>query len=110
WTQQTKLTGGNEIGAGSFGVTVALSADANTALVGGPFDNNDVGAAWVFTRSGGIWGQQAKLTPGGASGAAPWFGFNLALSTDGGTALIGGPGDTSGRGAAWVFVRSGANW
>ncbi len=53
-----KLTGGGEVGAGGFGVSVALSGDGSTALVGGHGDNNGVGAAWVFTRSGSTWAQQ----------------------------------------------------
>ena len=48
---------------------MALSADGNTALIGGPGDNSYVGAAWVFTRSGSTWTQQgAKLTGGGETG------------------------------------------
>ena len=35
---------------GDFGQAVALSTDGNTALIGGPGDNNDVGAAWALTR------------------------------------------------------------
>jgi hypothetical protein len=64
WIQQgPKLTANDEAGHGSFGVSVALSADGNTALIGGSPDNNAVGAAWVFTRSGGAWTQQGpKLT------------------------------------------------
>ena len=51
-------------GEGSFGYSVALSAtEGNYALIGAPGDDNDVGAAWVFTRSGSTWTQQgAKLT------------------------------------------------
>jgi hypothetical protein len=41
------LTGTGEIG-GSFGYSVALSADGSTALVGGNSDNGSKGAAWVF--------------------------------------------------------------
>jgi hypothetical protein len=29
---------------------VALSSDAKTALIGGPGDNEDIGAAWVFVQ------------------------------------------------------------
>ncbi len=70
WTQQgAKLTGGGEIGEGEFGVSVALSSDGNTALIGGHGDNANVGAAWVFTRSGATWTQQgAKLTGSGETG------------------------------------------
>ena len=51
--------------------SVALSADGNTALIGGFGDNEGAGAAWVFTRSGATWTQQGeKLTAGGEVGAA----------------------------------------
>ena len=117
WTQQgPKLTGSGEIGEGFFGMDVALSADGNTALVGGPRDNGEVGAAWAFTRSGQTWTQQgSKLTGSGAIGAG-LFGWSVALSADGNTALIGGPADNqgvgalTGVGAAWVFTRSGQTW
>src|SRR4051812_20209872 len=111
WTQQgAKLTGGGEIGAGLFGFSVALSADGNTALIGGPFDTGGVGAAWAFTRSGGPWTQQASTPPGSAEPGAGQFGFSVALSADGNTALIGGPDDNSNVGAAWAFTRSGGVW
>ena len=90
---------------------MALSSDGNTALVGGDIDSaTNVGAAWVFTRSGGPWSQQgAKLTGAGATRDAA-FGSSVALSGDGNTALIGGDFDGGGAGAAWVFTRSGATW
>ena len=70
---------------------MALSADGNTALIGGPSDNGGVGAAWVFTRSGSTWTQQgAKLVGTGAVGHAGQ-GWSVALSADGNTALVGGP-------------------
>jgi hypothetical protein len=109
WTQQTKLTGTGEIGAGEFGNSVALSADGNTALIGA-YGDNAVGAVWVYTRSGGVWTQQgSKLTGAGATATAG-FGAEIALSSDGNTALIGGYGDNSMLGAAWVFTRSGGVW
>ena len=92
------------------GCSVALSADGNTAIVGGPNDNSGIGAAWVFTRSGGVWTQQGiKLVGTGAIGAAGQ-GNSVALSADGNTAIVGGPGDNSDTGAAWVFTRSGGVW
>ena len=111
WTQQgEKLTAGGEVGAAEFGKSVALSADGNTALIAGYGDNNREGAVWAFTRSGTTWTQQGeKLTGGGEVGSAQ-FGESVALSADGNTALIGCFGDNEGRGAAWVFTRSGATW
>jgi FG-GAP repeat len=111
WSQQgPKLTGGGETEGGGFGTSVALSADGDTALIGGPGDNGEKGAAWVFTRSGSTWAQQGeKLTGGGETGNA-WFGYTVALSGDGNTALIGGWLDNNWKGAAWVFTRSGSTW
>jgi hypothetical protein len=49
WIQQgSKLTGSGEIGAGAFGIKLALSADGDTALIGGTDDNQSVGAVWAF--------------------------------------------------------------
>ena len=45
--QGSKLVGTGAIGNAAQGRTVALSADGNTAMVSGPSDNNNVGAAWV---------------------------------------------------------------
>ncbi len=111
WTQQgPKLTAADESGYGQFGYSVALSADGNTALIGGFYEGVGVGAAWVFTRSGTTWTQQgSKLTGAGESGDG-YFGCSVALSADGNTALIGGFYEGAGVGAAWVFTRSGTTW
>jgi hypothetical protein len=113
WSQQgQKLTGGEE-GNSQFGVYVALSADGDTALIGGPGDNYDAGAAWVFTRSGGVWSQQGPKLTGRGETREDGFGVSVALSADGNTALIGAPGDNGGlfgKGAAWVFTRSDGVW
>jgi hypothetical protein len=89
---------------------VALSADGNTALVGGPAYNGERGAVWVFTRSGGIWTQQGPVLSGGEESGEGQFGESVALSSDGNTALIGGGGDSGFAGAAWVFTRSNGAW
>ena len=112
WIQQgPKLVGTDASTAAHQGASVALSADGNTALVGGPGDDSLMGAAWVFTRSGGAWTQQGpKLAGTGAAGSTVYQGDSVALSADGNTLLVGGPGDSSGAGAAWVFTRSGGAW
>ncbi len=107
--QGAKLTGGEEVGKGYVGYSAAVSADGNTAIVGGMLDNNGVGAAWVFTRSEGKWTQQAKLTGEEATGLR-YFGISVALSSNGNTALVGGSSYNSKVGAAWVFTRSEGKW
>jgi hypothetical protein len=107
WTQLgNKFVGTGAIGAARQGSSVSLSSNGDTAIVGGPGDNNGQGAAWVYTRSGGVWTQQGnKLVSAVASGAAQQ-GASVSLSFDGDTAIVGGPGDTGGQGAAWVYRRT----
>ena len=111
WTQQgSKLVGTGNTGAARQGISVALSSDGNTALVGGYYDNTQRGAVWVWTRSGSTWTQQgSKLVGTGNTGAANQ-GRYVALSGDGNTALVGGYNDNSAQGAVWVFTRSGSTW
>jgi hypothetical protein len=111
WSQQgSKLVGTGAVGAAQQGTSVAISADGNTAIVGGFGDNHNAGAVWVYTRSGGGWSQQgSKLVGTGAVGTAGQGG-SVAISADGNTAIVGGWVDNSWAGAAWVFVRSGGVW
>jgi hypothetical protein len=88
---------------------VALSADGNTAIVGGPENSSNVGAAWVWTRSGSTWSQQQMLAANNATGAA-LQGTSVALSADGITAIVGGPHNDANVGAAFVFSQSGGVW
>ncbi|MGH9380514.1 MAG: hypothetical protein ACRD2Z_07870, partial [Thermoanaerobaculia bacterium] len=113
WVEQAKLTADDGVAGDDFGISVALSGD--TALVGAYLanvdGNGDQGAAYVFTRSGGEWSQQAKLTADDGA-QVDQFGFSVALSGD--TALVGAySADVDGnlgQGAAYVFTRSGGVW
>ena len=67
-------------------------------------------AAWVHTRSGGVWTQQgSKLVGTGAVGSARQ-GSSVAMAADGSTAIAGGLSDNRLTGAAWVHTRSGDSW
>ncbi len=113
WTQQQKLTASDGAASDNFGLTVTLGGeDGNTALVSASATvgaNAAQGAAYVFTRSGTTWSQQAKLTS--SDGAAnDYFGWSLSLSTDGNTALIGSYKDNTVQGAAYLFANSNSTW
>jgi hypothetical protein len=115
WSEQQKITPTDATLASHFGYSVALSADGNTALIGAPNDDGERGAAWVFTRAGGVWQEQQKIAPTdddeGYSGSEWRFGVSVALSADGNTALIGAPGyPAASHGAAWVYTRSDGAW
>jgi hypothetical protein len=103
WTQQgNKLVSTGAVGSARQGMSVALSADGNIAIVGGVADG--VGATSVFTRSGGHWTEDNKLVGTGAVGkSVP----TVALSADGSIVMVGGSNDNGGVGAAWAFTRSG---
>jgi len=110
WAQQAKLIGSLAVGQSRQGSAVALSADGNTALVGGASDDNGAGAAWVFTRAGAVWTQQGRKLVGSRTVGTAAQGSAVALSADGSIALVGGPADASNQGAAWIFARSGDVW
>jgi len=116
WSQQQKLIAADKSAADYFGFSVALSADGNTALIGTPYSDNsgiiDSGAAYLFVRSGNSWSQQQKLIAADKT-ANDEFGHSVALSAEGTTALIGAYHKSDAmtwNGAAYMFVRSGANW
>ncbi len=93
-------------GAGQFGSSVALSSDGTVALVGArdtSDTNGSLGAAYVYTYSGGTWSSPVALSV--PSGAA-LFGASVALSSDGMVALVGAPVTNSGAGAAYVYTSS----
>lgn len=96
--QGPKLLGSGAVGNAAQGMSVAVSADGNTALFSGPFDDSSQGAAWVFARANGEWSQQGEKVIVGAGIVL------VALSADGGTAAIGS------RSSIYVFSRLGGVW
>ncbi|MFP5441489.1 MAG: beta strand repeat-containing protein, partial [Gammaproteobacteria bacterium] len=133
---QATIQGSNTGAQDMFGNWLALSADGDTLAVGAPgeasasgadpADNSapGAGAAYVFTRSGSSWSEQAYLKAGSPD-AADMFGISVALAADGNTLAVGGSGESSNAtgidgdeandsapraGAAWLFVRSGTSW
>jgi hypothetical protein len=111
WTQQAKLVGSDTVPGDTFGSDVSL--DSDTAIVGAPNDDEIglySGSAFVFTRIGTTWTEQAKLH-GSHEDAYDWIGVSVSL--DGDTALIGAAddeGNGAGSGSAYVFTRTGTTW
>ncbi|KZL17217.1 hypothetical protein PsAD2_03204 [Pseudovibrio axinellae] len=111
WVQQgPKLTGTYGSGAPELGTSVAISADGNTVIAGGSGDNGLVGAAWVFTRSNGVWTQQGGKLVGTDYTFSPMQGAAVGISSDGNTVAIGGNGDGGAVGAVWIFTRTAGIW
>ena len=104
--QGLKLVGTGATGLAAQGQSVAISADGNTAIVGGPADNSNIGGAWIFVRNGNTWTQQGGELIGTGGVGTPQQGTSVAISGDGNTVIIGGPFDNGNAGAVWVFTRS----
>ena len=109
WTQQAKLIASDSAANDEFGYGVSLSGD--TALIGAPHDGDNgyySGSAYMFTRTGTTWTQQAKLLASDGD-LEDQFGFSVSL--DGNTAIIGAMDDEPiYRGSAYVFARTGTTW
>jgi hypothetical protein len=111
WNLQAKLTANDGAGGDQFGNSVAV--DGDTALIGAYHDDDngaDAGSAYIFTRSGNTWSQQAKLIAGDGAGG-DFFGWSVALV--GNTAVIGARLDDDNgfnSGSAYVFTRNGNTW
>ncbi len=112
WNQMAKLTAADGAAADYFGFSVAIFGD--TVVVGAFQDdvgaNLDQGSAYVFVKPAGGWitaTQTAKLTA--ADGAVnDAFGISVAITED--TVVVGAPGDDSGKGSTYVFVKPGGGW
>lgn len=111
WVQVgNKLVGSNYIASSNQGSAVSLSSDGKTLAFGGAYDNSDIGAAWVFTFSGGNWSQVGNKIVGSGSVGYPDQGFSISLSSDGKTLAVGGNEDNSQKGATWIYTITGNSW
>ncbi|MEF8830787.1 MAG: FG-GAP repeat protein [Halobacteriales archaeon] len=117
WTEQAKLVADDGHHDDRFGWQLALSDDADTAIVGAYLPDEstgeNAGSAYVFEQDGDSWVQQAKLVASDGD-AGDEFGSSVGLSGDATTAVVGAD-ETDGfngenSGAAYVFQRGDGNW
>jgi trimeric autotransporter adhesin len=139
WSQQAYVKASNTGANDWFGSGVALSADGNTLAVGAAGEDSNAtginqnetnnladnsGAAYVFTRSGSTWSQQAYVKASN-TGVNDNFGHSVALSADGSSLAVGAHAEDSSAtgingnqtnnlaadsGAVYIFTRSGSTW
>lgn len=137
WAQQAYVKASNTQASDQFGTAIALAEDGNTLAAGAPGEDSSTpgvnstpnesaltsGAAYVFTRTGAAWVQQAYVKSSNP-GSGDQFGASVALSGDGDTLVAGAPredSDTTGidgapneaapdAGAAYVFIRVNDLW
>jgi hypothetical protein len=147
WSQQAYIKASNtgEAGEGDnfgdgdqFGFSVAISGDGNTVVAGANAEDSNAtgingnqndnsmisaGAAYVFTRTGNAWTQQAYVKPTNTFGGTQ-FGYAVALNRDGNTMaitsydeggisrMVNGPQmrGRNGSGAVYIFYRDAGKW
>lgn len=127
WSEQAVLNGSETMANDLFGTSVAIAGDV--LVVGAPADDvnqsgtitsvdHDSGAAYVFTRTAGVWTERAVLR-GFNRETKDAFGTSVAVS--GNFVAIGAPyegSDLNGSrtpgvtqsGAVYLYSRSGTNW
>ncbi|RYD64084.1 MAG: hypothetical protein EOP83_10610, partial [Verrucomicrobiaceae bacterium] len=108
WTQQAKLTASDGTAGDALGVSASLAGD--DLILGASQDGvngSNSGSAYVFTRSNGVWTEQAKLLPSDGT-STTLFGASVAV--EGNVALVGAPWQSSLTGGAYIFTRSGSTW
>lgn len=116
WSQQAYIKSSNSESADFFGTSVSLNGNtlvvgasgedsAATGINGNPGDNNASasGAAYVFTRSGSTWTQQAYVKASNTGGGAD---FGQSISLAGNSMAVGAPNANT----TYVFTRSAGVW
>ena len=139
WSQQAYIKASNTGASDNFGSNLSLSGDGNTLVVGARNEDSNAtgingnetdnsssgsGAAYVFTRTAGVWTQQAYIKASN-TGNGDGFGGDVYLSNDGNTLAVAANAEDSNAtgingneadntaansGAAYVFSRSGSTW
>ncbi len=116
---------GDQFGEGDqFGFSLALSGDGNTLVAGATGEDSKAagingdqadnsldgsGAVYVFTRTGTTWSQQAYIKSS-MPAMNVLFGYAVALNGAGNTMVASSYDDDRGKGAMYVFTRTGSTW
>ncbi|HBR53419.1 MAG TPA: integrin [Flavobacteriaceae bacterium] len=139
WSQEAYIKSSNTGNGDFFGISVAVSGDGNTVAVGAYYEDSNAagingdqtnnsgincGAVYLFSKSGGIWSQEAYVKSSNPD-PADNFGIKVALNSNGTVAAAsalreasnatGINGDQSNNsaassGAVYVFRKTGGSW
>jgi trimeric autotransporter adhesin len=120
-TETATLTPSSGTSDDDFGVSLAVSSDGSTVVVGAPQttvgSNADQGTAYVFAKPAGGWASntQTATLEQSAGASNDKFGDSVSVSGKGSTVVAGAAYATvatnsAGRGAAYVFSEPGGGW
>ena len=118
WLQQQKLIASDGAASDNFGWVVSISDDGNTIAVGAYRDDDkgsDSGSVYIFNRINNNWSETKKIVLSNGT-ALDYFGYDLELSGDGNTIIIGAYGDNDDVstnievGSAIIYEYDGTDW
>ncbi len=109
---ETKIIASDGATDDNFGLSVSISADGNTMIVGAYHDdiggNDNQGSAYVYKWNGSSWIEKKITASDGENGDI--FGFHVAISSDGNTLAVGALGDDSSKGSVYLYKWNNNNW
>lgn len=117
WGQRAKFAPDRAQENGLLGYSVAVDSEGATALIGAPgMDTRDgpgAGAAYCYVRTSDGWQKDATLTATDADGDDR-FGWSVALTDDGTSALVGAQFDEdpagTRAGSAYAYSKTDGGW
>ncbi len=115
WTQQAKLMASDKLASDYFGRATTISADGNLIAISSFMDDTtlaDTGSVYIFTRSGIVWSQVAKLVPSDTI-LSHYFGQSVTVSRDGNVIAVCAYGDDTiadNAGAVYIYTNVLGTW
>lgn len=110
WASQGQTVAPESNVTSGFACSLSISPDGSILAVGSQNLNGGQGAVFIYTKSGSVWSQTAKITPPVFQGR---FGWDVDLNTDGTTLVVSAYGEDIPEldsGAVYIYSRSGTSW
>ena len=113
WAQEAKIVATDGTTSSYFGnLFIGISSDGSRVVVGaynktGTYSTQ--GAAYIFTRTGTTWAQEAKLLAA-APAVNDSFGYSVSMNSDGTRVTIGCTGRNTYTGNVAIFTRNSVTW
>lgn len=92
-----------------FGYALDFDKTGNRMAVASPGYNNNQGKVTLYTRNNGNWIEEETIIANDFA-MGDKFGSSLSLSENGDVLIIGSPEKNNGKGAVYVFKRTGVTW
>lgn len=117
WTQEQILFASDRVANALFGFGMAMNSDATRIVIGAAQATSGgittAGQAYVFTRSGTVWTQEAILFASDRASNSN-FAWSVSMTNDATRCIIGARNATSNSianaGQSYIYLRTGTSW